>query len=163
MKIIRRKLSDLTRMEDNPRFIKTADFQILCQSLKNNPEHLEARPLILSNRTGRLVIIAGTQRSRALEENGETTAPTILLEGLTPEKEREIMLRDNVNNGSWDWDALANMPGVDLKDLQDFGIKVPDFVVNPPDLDPNPGESKSRSKLVHTCPQCGHQFKSPGK
>ena len=42
---------------------------------------------------------------------------------MTEEKEREITIRDNVNNGVWDMDALAN--SWDDLPLFEWGVNVP--------------------------------------
>jgi len=57
-----RKIEELTKLPNNPRTIKDESFQKLCKSIQDNKDYFEARPLILSNRTGELVIIAGNQR-----------------------------------------------------------------------------------------------------
>lgn len=70
-----RDTDTLVKLPGNPRTIKNADFAILVTSIRNNPDYLEARPLILSNRTGQLVIIAGNQRyeaARQLKIKGST-------------------------------------------------------------------------------------------
>lgn len=103
-----RPIADIEMLHNNPRFIKDADFKTLCDSLKANPEFFEARPLILSDRTGILTVIAGNMRLRAAIEIGLKEVPTVLIPKLTKEKEEEIIIRDNVSNGSWDMDALAN-------------------------------------------------------
>ena len=115
-----RKLEDLRKLENNPRKISSEDFQILVKSIKDNPDYFEARPLLLSDRTGELVIIAGNQRYDAAKYLGLKEVPTYLLKGLTEEREREIVIRDNVNNGEWDMDKLAEEWG-DL-DLADWGL-----------------------------------------
>jgi ParB-like chromosome segregation protein Spo0J len=120
-----RKLKDLNKLEGNPRIIKDDDFQKLCTSIKANPDYFEARPLILSNRTGQLVIIAGNQRYEAAKHLGLKEVPTYLIEGLTEEREREIIIRDNVNNGQWDWEQLANTWSAEQ--LKDWGVDVPVF------------------------------------
>ncbi len=102
-----RELADLKKLENNPRKITDKDFQILIKSIKDNPDYFEARPLLLSDRTGELVIIAGNQRYDAAKALGLEKVPTYLLKGLTEEREREIIIRDNVNNGEWDLDKLA--------------------------------------------------------
>ena len=106
--IVYRKLSELKKLPNNPRTIKKADMERLKKSVKNNPDYFEARPVILSDRTGELVIIAGNQRYEAAKALGLSEIPTVLLEGLTEEREREIIIRDNVANGDWDMDILAN-------------------------------------------------------
>ena len=117
-----RKLSDLTPLEGNPRAIKKHQFDKLLQSLKDNLDYFEARPIILSNRTGKLVIIAGNQRYHAAKELGYKEVPTFLMEGLTEEREKEIIIRDNVSNGEWDWEQLANE--WNSEDLEEWGLGV---------------------------------------
>lgn len=121
---IYRKLKELKKLPNNPRFIKDEGFARLCRSIQDNPDYFEARPLILSDRTGELVIIAGNQRYEAAKHLKLQEAPTCLLPDLTEEREREIVIRDNINNGAFDWDCLAN----EWSDspLQDWGLAVPD-------------------------------------
>ena len=97
-KVVYRPLDSIKQLENNPRYIKKEDFERLCASVQNNPELFEAQPIILSNRTGENVIIAGNQRYKAALEVGLKEVPTILLEGLTEAKEREIIIRTNVQN-----------------------------------------------------------------
>lgn len=118
-----RKLSELTKLENNPRTITKEDFEILKKSISDNKDYFEARPLILSNRTGQLVIIGGNQRYEASKALGLDEVPTYLLENLTEEKEREIIIRDNVNNGEMDWDKLANE--WEQEKLEEWGVKLP--------------------------------------
>lgn len=118
--VIYRKLSELKKLPNNPRTIKKDDMERLKKSIKDNPDYFEARPIILSNRTGDLVILAGNQRYEAAKAIGMDEVPTFLLEGLTEAREREIIIRDNVSNGDWDMDALANEWDIDL--LQEWGV-----------------------------------------
>ena len=106
--VVYRKLAELKELPGNPRIIKKDQFEKLKQSIKDNADYFEARPIILSDRTGDLVILAGNQRYKAAKAIGMTEVPTILLPNLTEEREKEIIIRDNVENGDWDWDALAN-------------------------------------------------------
>ncbi|GAA4338596.1 hypothetical protein GCM10023149_48670 [Mucilaginibacter gynuensis] len=108
MQVKYRNVSSISLLEGNPRSIKEKEFKSLCESIKSNPEYFEARPVILSDRTGKLVAIAGNMRMRAAQHIGLSKVPTVLMSGLTEEKEREIIIRDNVSNGSWDFDILAN-------------------------------------------------------
>lgn len=116
-----RAISDLNELEGNPRTIKKDDFERLKKSLQDNQDYFEARPIILSDRTGKLVIIAGNQRYKAAKAIGMTEVPTVLLSGLSEEREREIVIRDNVENGEWDFEILANE--WDIESLQDWGVK----------------------------------------
>lgn len=124
-----RKLSALKKLEGNPRIIRDKQFQNLVASIRDNPKFFEARPLILSDRTGDLVIIAGNQRFEAAKAAGLKEAPTYLMQGLTEEKEREITIRDNTQQGEWDMDLLSGAWS-DLP-LIDWGVKLPEDWLRP--------------------------------
>lgn len=102
-----KKLSELTKLENNPRTIKKEDFEKLCKSIKDN-WIIEWRPFLISNRTGKLVIIWGNQRYEACVKLWIKEVPVFIMDWLTVEKEKEIIIRDNINNGDWDMDILAN-------------------------------------------------------
>lgn len=57
-----RAIAELKELPGNPRTIKKDQFEKLKQSIKDNADYFEARPIILSDRTGELVILAGNQR-----------------------------------------------------------------------------------------------------
>ena len=120
-----RAIKELKELPGNPRTISKKQFETLKKSLQDNQDYFEARPIILSNRTGENIILAGNQRYKAAKALGMTEVPTILLEGLTEERENEIVIRDNVENGDWDMDALANE--WDAGQLQDWGVSLPGF------------------------------------
>lgn len=123
--VIYRPIADLKELPGNPRTIKKDQFEKLKTSIKDNADYFEARPLILSNRTGELVILAGNQRYKASKALGLKEVPTVLLEGLSEEREREIIIRDNVENGEWNIDMLANEWNPD--DLISWGVELPDI------------------------------------
>lgn len=125
-----RALSEIKPLDNNPRYIKTEDFERLCASVQNNADYFECRPIILSDRTGELVIIAGNQRYKAAQEVGLKEVPTILLHGLTEAKEKEIVIRDNVQNGKWDYDILSSGAWGETEELADWGVEGVDFLTN---------------------------------
>lgn len=131
-----RPISEIKELPNNPRTISKEDFDRLKVSIIDNPEYFEGRPLILSNRTGELVVLAGNQRLRAAKAVGLKEVPTIVLPNLTEEKEKEIIIRDNVSNGRWDMELLAN--DFDLQDLADWGVDV--------NIDAEFGNIKDRSE-----------------
>ena len=139
MEIIYRKLSELKKLEGNPRKITHEALETLKRSLMANTDYFEARPIILSDRTGELVVIAGNQRYEACKQLGWSEVPTVLLSGLTEEREKEIIIRDNVNNGEWDENLLMDW---DIELLSDWGVDIPDW------------EEKERS------PKVKNEFKS---
>lgn len=118
-----RGVADLKELPGNPRTIKKDQFEKLKASIKDNADYFEARPIILSDRTGELVVLAGNQRYKAAKAIGLKEVPTILLPNLTEEREKEIIIRDNVENGDWDWDALAN--SWDANMLDSWGVDLP--------------------------------------
>ena len=121
MEIVYRKLDEMKKLDGNPRKITTEQLAKLKESIERNKDYFEARPLILSNRTGELVIIAGNQRYEACKQLGLDECPTVLLEGLTEEREKEIIICDNVNNGEWDEELLQEW---DAELLDDWGVDV---------------------------------------
>lgn len=119
-----RPIKDLKELPGNPRTIKKDQFEKLKKSIQDNADYFEARPIILSNRTGENIILAGNQRYKAAKAIGLDAVPTILLEGLTEKREKEIIIRDNVENGDWDMDILANE--WNPAELEEWGVDVPE-------------------------------------
>ena len=119
-KVEYKSLDELYHLEHNPRTITKENMDRLVKSIKDNPDYFEARPIICSDRTGKLVIIAGNQRLRAAGLAGMSEVPVVILHGLTLEREREITIRDNVELGEWDMDLLANE--WDIEDLNNWGV-----------------------------------------
>lgn len=124
-----RKLTEIKKLAGNPRIIRDKQFKTLCQSIQDNPKYFEARPCILSNRTGELIIIAGNQRYEAAKFLKLKEVPTFLMEGLTEAKEKEIIIRDNIPNGEFDFSILANE--WDNLPLVDWGVDLPKAWVEP--------------------------------
>lgn len=150
---IYRPIKDLINHPDNPRTIKDDNFERLCQSISENPDYFETRPLILSDRTGDLVIIAGNMRFRAAKELKLKEVPTALIPGLTEEREKEIMIRDNVSNGEFDFEILAN--NYDYQLLKSFGVDLGVFDIDLPGAE----TIKDKNRGVnHVCPNCGHEW-----
>jgi ParB-like chromosome segregation protein Spo0J len=147
-----RDIDTLAKLSGNPRIIKDKQFKTLCKSIKANGDYFEARPCILSDRTGELVIIAGNQRYEAARHLGMKNIPTIILPNLTEEREREIIIRDNVALGEFDWDELANSWDENL--LADWGVDVPTFE----DIREDEQVENESSKEVKLCPHCGEEL-----
>lgn len=150
-----RSLTTLQKLDNNPRIIKDEQFEKLCQSIERNPDYFNARPLILSNRTGKLVIIAGNQRFEAAKHLKLKEVPTYLIEGLTEEREKEIIIRDNVNNGEWDHDVLANE--FDIDELDDWGLELIAPFVGNVDNFFEETEEKEKEPKTFICQHCGKE------
>lgn len=91
--------------EENPRLIKEHAFKKLVKSIKEFPEMLEYRPIIVDDEN---VILAGNMRYRACMEAGLKKVPTIVAKDLSKEQKNQLIIKDNQNFGEWDWDMLAD-------------------------------------------------------
>ena len=124
VQIVYRKTAEMEKLGGNPRYIYDDDMARLKQSIKDNPDYFECRPIILSDRTGSLVIIAGNMRYEAARQLGMEEVPTVLMHGLTENREKEIVIRDNISNGRWDYDILANENWGTTEELGDWGLDI---------------------------------------
>lgn len=113
------KLSEIKSNPNNPRFIKDEAFKKLVQSIKDFPEMLDARPLVLNKDN---VILGGNMRFKAAKEAGLAEIPVKIVDW-PEDKQREFIIKDNVSGGDWDWDILANE--WDTKELDEWGLDVP--------------------------------------
>lgn len=131
-KIYDARISDLTETEHNPRQISKSDFKKLQKSLKEFPEMLEIREVVIDENG---VILGGHQRVRAAKANGESTITVKQVFGLTNKQKREFVIKDNIANGDWDLDEIAN--AWDDIPFEDWGagIKWEDELEQPTDLD----------------------------
>ena len=121
----------------NPRFIRDDRFAALVKSIKDAPEMLHLRELLVVKHGKKYVTIGGNMRLRACQELGYEEVPCKVLAEDTPTaKLREYAIKDNNGFGQDDWDILAN--DWDAGELQDWGMELPmswDEDVEPTDLD----------------------------
>jgi hypothetical protein len=118
------KLSEIKLNPDNPRTISKKDMDLLVKSLKDFPEMLKLREIVVDET---MTILGGNMRYLALQKSGAKEATAKIVSGLTVEQKREFVIKDNGSMGSWDMDALANSWG-DLP-LVDWGVSLPvDFL-----------------------------------
>lgn len=111
------ELKSLTETKHNPRQISKKDFDTLKKSLKEFPEMQEIREIVVDEN---MTILGGHQRVKAMMANGQKTATVKIVEGLTDKQKREFIIKDNIQNGEWDMDILANE--WDEEPLEDWGI-----------------------------------------
>jgi site-specific DNA-methyltransferase (adenine-specific) len=114
------KISKILPNEKNPRFIKDHKFKQLVKSIKEFPEMLKIRPIVVDSN---FVILGGNMRLRACIEAGLKEVPVIMANQLTEEQKRRFIITDNVGFGEWDWEALANE--WDAEELADWGLDIP--------------------------------------
>lgn len=105
-------IGDLTPHEDNPRMIDTYKFNTLVESIKEFPKMLEARPLIIDMDNN---IICGNMRYLACREIGMEQVPAKQVD-LPQDKLQELMVKDNLAYGDWDYTALEKDWNIGLFD-----------------------------------------------
>ena len=118
MKSILTKISAIKRNPNNPRILKDDKFAKLTQSIKDFPQMLDIRPIVVNDD---MVVLGGNMRLKACKEAGLKEVPVIKVSDLTEEQQREFIIKDNVGFGEWDWDLLANDWDADL--LDEWGLE----------------------------------------
>jgi len=126
MKIQKAKLSEVKLNPNNPRLIKDDKFKKLVQSIKDFPEMLNIRPIVVNQD---MVILGGNMRYKACKEAGLKEIPIIIAD-LTEDQQREFLIKDNTSGGEWNWELLAN--DWDSEELESWGLDIPNFA---PDVD----------------------------
>tara|TARA_R110002049_G_scaffold278745_1_gene457585 strand:+ start:157 stop:735 length:579 start_codon:yes stop_codon:yes gene_type:complete len=109
----------------NPRYIKDHKFKKLVKSIKNFPEMLEKRPIIVDEN---LIVLGGNMRLKASIEAGLKEVWIDIAEGWSEDQKKEFIIKDNVGFGEWDWDLLANE--WNKFEIQDWGLSLPIFQDN---------------------------------
>mgnify|MGYP003462413784 CR=1 FL=1 len=120
------KISEVKLNPNNPRLIKDDKFKKLVQSIKDFPEMLNIRPIVVNQD---MVILGGNMRYKACKEAGLKEIPIIIAD-LTEDQQREFLIKDNVSGGEWDWEILANE--WNSEELEVWGLDLPTFA---PDID----------------------------
>lgn len=143
MEIKRIRLTDLelnrgqvAGLPSNPRQWGKGELDDLVKTIKQTPELLEMRGLIVYPYNGKYVILGGNMRYSALREMSAVDAPCMIVpEDTSIEKLREITILDNGSFGSWDYDMLANE--WDDLPLADWGVPAWDTYSQELNLDLN--------------------------
>ena len=109
--------------KDNPRVIKDDKFEKLVNSIKEFPQMLEIRPIVVNND---MVVLGGNMRLKACKEAGLKKVHIIKAEDLTEEQQKEFIIKDNVGFGEWEWEQLKGEDW-ETEKLADWGLDLPDF------------------------------------
>jgi hypothetical protein len=131
------KLSEVKVNPNNPRLIKDDKFKKLVQSIKDFPEMLNIRPIVVNQD---MIILGGNMRYKACKEAGLKEIPIIKTD-LTEDQQREFLIKDNTSGGEWDFEMLANEWNVEQ--LEEWGLDIPAF-----DID-NDNEPKDLSSTIN--------------
>lgn len=124
-------INELKLNPKNPRFIKKPDFNKLKKSMKDFPDMLKYRPILVNDEN---IILAGNMRYRAALDLGWDKVWYTNVEGLTAKQIKELIIKDNIGFGDWDIDMLANE--WDIDELKDWGLDL-DFKTEPEAVEDN--------------------------
>lgn len=125
-KVLWPNTGQITGLPKNPRTIRDVKFEKLVKSIKEDPEMLQLREILVFPLAGEYVIIAGNMRFRACVEAGLTEVPCKIIPPDTSiDKLKAIVIKDNIGYGDNSWDDLANE--WDEQQLADWGMDLPTF------------------------------------
>jgi len=116
------KISDIKTNPNNPRLIKDEKFLKLVKSIKDFPEMLKIRPIVVNEH---MIVLGGNMRLKACKEAGLKEVPIIKASDLTEKQQREFIIKDNVGFGEWDWEMIANE--WDIEQVTEWGLDIPGF------------------------------------
>jgi len=122
-------IQEVKANENNPRFIKDYKFKKLVKSIKEFPEMLKLRPIVVNSD---MVVLGGNMRLKACKEAGLKEVYILVADELTEQQQREFIVKDNVGFGEWDWDVLGNE--WNTQQLEDWGMEVIGFDVDEDNL-----------------------------
>lgn len=122
MEVKKMQLSLLKQNPSNPRIIKDDKIRKLVKSIREFPEMLEIRPVVIDENN---MVIGGNQRFRAAQHAGLTEIPVIKVDDLTPEQKKQFIIKDNTSSGDWDWPTIIDE--WDEMELKEWGLDLPNF------------------------------------
>jgi hypothetical protein len=111
-------ITSIRENPSNPRKLDRAKFEKLVQSIRDFPEMLDKRPIIVADG----IILGGNMRHKAAIQAGMNEIPIIDASDWTEEQRQQFIIKDNVSFGEWDWDLLANE--WDASELEEWGLDV---------------------------------------
>jgi hypothetical protein len=115
-------INDIKQSPDNPRFITESKLDLLVKSLQQDPELLFIRPIVVDQDN---VIIGGNMRYKAARKLGYQDV-WIIRTNFTPEQKEEFIIKDNVNNGEWNYTMIKDL--FDTEQVLDWGIDIPTWM-----------------------------------
>lgn len=119
------KTNKLKFNPNNPRKCSKDKLEKLMRSIESFPEMMKLRPMVYDPET--MYVLGGNQRLAAIRKLGMKDIPdewAIAATDLTPEQQKEFVLRDNVQFGDWDFEVLSAEFGE--FDFDDIGMDMPE-------------------------------------
>jgi len=125
MKIENVPISSVLPNKKNPRVIKDEKFKKLVKSIQDFPEMLKLRPIVVNSK---MEVLGGNMRLKACQELKLKKVYIIKDSELTPDQQKEFIIKDNVGYGDWDWAMLGSDFNVDK--LDEWGLPLIDVNTN---------------------------------
>ena len=119
------KISDIKPNPNNPRIIKDDKFLKLVNSIKEFPEMLKIRPIVINEDN---IVLGGNMRLKACKEAKLKEIPVIMASDLTEAQQREFIIKDNIGFGEWDFQDLAQ--NWNAEELETWGLDLPELEIN---------------------------------
>ena len=111
-------INNIKPKDNNPREFNAGKLEELKKSIKDFPEMLSIRPIVINKNNE---IIGGNMRYVALKQLGYKEVEVEIFED--EEKEYEFLIKDNLSYGDWDWVNMSE--NYITNDLVDWGVEVP--------------------------------------
>lgn len=119
MKLEKVSIDQIKKNPNNPRVIRDDKFKKLVKSIKDFPQMLEIRPIVIDEEG---FILGGNMRFKACQEAGLTEVSIIRAENLTQEQKLEFIIKDNASFGDWDWKIINSQESWSPDLLEDWGV-----------------------------------------
>ena len=103
---------------NNPRLIKDHKFKQLVNSIKEFPEMLEKRPIVVDES---MIVLGGNMRLKACKEAGLKDIWIDVVDDWSESQKKQFIIKDNVGFGEWDWEILANE--WNPEELKEWGLE----------------------------------------
>jgi DNA modification methylase len=105
----------------NPRKITEEMFEKLKNSIKEDPQILDAKPLVVERIDGNYIVLGGNMRLKALKALNYREVPIFDATNWSKETKRRFIVKDNLSNGIWDYELLASQ--YDMDELENWGME----------------------------------------
>lgn len=110
-------INEIKLNKNNPRFIRDEKFTKLINSIKDFPEMLKIRPIIIDENN---IILWWNMRYQALKSLWKKEVYVKQVKWLSDKQKKEFVVKDNIGYWQWDIDLLSN--DFDLEELEDWGL-----------------------------------------
>ena len=146
-------LSKLTLLDKNPRTISKDQMTKLCKSIKDDPDFLYLRPILVNLSDATFYVYAGNQRVRAAKKLKMKEIPCIVEHDIHQDLQDARCIKDNKTFGEFDFDLLANEWDIDL--LLDCGFRANELIGSDQEITE---EKEDKQKKCKVCPKCGEDI-----